>query len=526
MAALKRNAAKITMNNPLLIYLLLLAMTTAEAFRANGSMKQNGEAQSGATAASRDPAQVEGSRSAPTIFNVRDYGAVGDEKTDDTSAIQAAINAADTNGGGTVYLPAGSYRITGIMLGINNTGDATSFVSLVGESEITTKLRYYGSSSGVALSFNKNKYSHLRDLRITNCTGSRGSTEGIRTAGSSHGTASNGHVFESLIIEGFHYGWHTSSSDEKSHSTSSEITAINLQLEKCDSGFRNNDFNGLNFNFINLSISECAIGVDAVTAGVYVHGGAAAGNGIDFFFANGGTRSVSDFRSETCRTFLEFNPGSNNAPMSVTNCQVTAPKGEYAIKMKYGKLLIESSQIEGPIQVGGGCDISIINSKVCDKVLFHTSSPAYGTRYRVVGSSTCTDINSPARVPDSEGVVDGSSVNIDPKTGAVSIGKIAVADSESLKGASPNPLSNNGAAISMLRHGTVTLVSGVATVKDALVTSNSRIFAQRQTDGGTVGCSYSLARMPGESFTITAKDSSGARQDGDTSVIAYEVIEP
>jgi hypothetical protein len=478
------------------------------------------------SAATNDRPKSDNSPWSSEVYNVKNYGAVGDDKADDTQAIQAAINAADKRSGGIVYLPNGAYRITGLVLGINNQGDATSFISLVGESETGTRLRYYGSSSGVAISFNKNKYAHLRDLRITNCTGSRGSTEGIRTAGSAHGTASNGHVFESVIVEGFHYGWHTSSSDDKSHSTSSEITAINMQFDNCDSGFRNNDFNGLNFNFINLSISDCAIGVDAVTAGVYVHGGAASGNGIDFMFGNGGTRSVADFRSETCRTFLEFNPGSNNAPMSVTNCQVTAPKGEYAINVNYGKLLIESSQIEGPIRVGGSCDISIINSKVCDNVLFHARSPAYGTRYRIIGSSTCTDINTPTRVADSEGVVDGASLDIDSKTGAVSIGRADIAGIGKTEAPEVAKKNSGRTGISMLRHGTATLVNGSVTVDDANITANSRIFAQRQDDRGTVGCSYSISRLPGVSFTITAKDSQGATQSADASVVAYEVLEP
>lgn len=48
------------------------------------------------------------------IFNVKDpvYGAVGDGSTDDTAAIQAAINAANTAGGGKVYLPRSTYKLS------------------------------------------------------------------------------------------------------------------------------------------------------------------------------------------------------------------------------------------------------------------------------------------------------------------------------------------------------------------------------------------------------------------------------
>ena len=44
--------------------------------------------------------------------NVFDFGAVGNGTTDDTAAIQAAVNSANALGGGTVYLPQGDYKIT------------------------------------------------------------------------------------------------------------------------------------------------------------------------------------------------------------------------------------------------------------------------------------------------------------------------------------------------------------------------------------------------------------------------------
>ena len=45
-------------------------------------------------------------------FNVKKYGATGDGVTDDTDAIQATIDAAFAAGGGTVFLPEGTYRVT------------------------------------------------------------------------------------------------------------------------------------------------------------------------------------------------------------------------------------------------------------------------------------------------------------------------------------------------------------------------------------------------------------------------------
>lgn len=47
----------------------------------------------------------------PTYRNVKWFGALGDSKTDDTAAIQAAIDSLPASGG-TVWLPGGTYRTT------------------------------------------------------------------------------------------------------------------------------------------------------------------------------------------------------------------------------------------------------------------------------------------------------------------------------------------------------------------------------------------------------------------------------
>jgi hypothetical protein len=59
-----------------------------------------------------------GTASAPTVsnvarvFNVRDYGAVGDGVTNDSTAMNSAIAAASSAGGGTVFFPQGTYVVS------------------------------------------------------------------------------------------------------------------------------------------------------------------------------------------------------------------------------------------------------------------------------------------------------------------------------------------------------------------------------------------------------------------------------
>lgn len=50
------------------------------------------------------------------LVSVKDFGAVGDDVTDDTGAIQAAINKVHENGGGGVFVPTGVYRVSQITI--------------------------------------------------------------------------------------------------------------------------------------------------------------------------------------------------------------------------------------------------------------------------------------------------------------------------------------------------------------------------------------------------------------------------
>jgi polygalacturonase len=55
----------------------------------------------------------------PTPYNVKTYGAIGDGAADDTTAINNAISAANSVGGGTVLFPAGTYSSRSIHLKSN-----------------------------------------------------------------------------------------------------------------------------------------------------------------------------------------------------------------------------------------------------------------------------------------------------------------------------------------------------------------------------------------------------------------------
>lgn len=74
--------------------------------------------------------------------SVKDFGALGNNSADDTVAIQRAIDAVYSSGGGTVYLPAGTYVLTACLImrtNVNIRGD--------GREATTIRTQNYGSGA-------------------------------------------------------------------------------------------------------------------------------------------------------------------------------------------------------------------------------------------------------------------------------------------------------------------------------------------------------------------------------------------
>ncbi len=95
-------------------------------------------------------------------IDVRAYGAVGNDSTDDTAAIQAAITAA---GGGTVLIPAGTYKITSSLTG------GTNGIRILGVGREKTIIKNYGTDHAFTTSAGIRGYT-IQDLQILGVAGS------------------------------------------------------------------------------------------------------------------------------------------------------------------------------------------------------------------------------------------------------------------------------------------------------------------------------------------------------------------
>lgn len=95
-------------------------------------------------------------------INVSDFGAKGDGATDDTDAIQAAIDSAEN--GGIIEIPRGTYKIRGLKVKRHG-------ITITGEARFGTRLaRINGSEPLLDLSGTASLDGHLKFCSVTNIT--------------------------------------------------------------------------------------------------------------------------------------------------------------------------------------------------------------------------------------------------------------------------------------------------------------------------------------------------------------------
>jgi hypothetical protein len=84
------------------------------------------------------------------VFNVKDFGAAGDDSNDDTTAIAAALLAAcSASRGATLYFPNGVYKVLDTFTGSFGVNNQMYGLTITGDGIGTSIIKQYGTNKGV-----------------------------------------------------------------------------------------------------------------------------------------------------------------------------------------------------------------------------------------------------------------------------------------------------------------------------------------------------------------------------------------
>lgn len=515
------------------------------------------------------------------------YNAAGDGTTDDTAALAAAIEAAriQQHGnalGGTVYLPAGEYKITGQIIVPYNVriAGAGRGEYLNANGATTIKSTY----NGVSVLVQAGRYGWaISDLNITGDT-TLASQDLLVIGEGNNALPTLGGKLERLYIskagrdnlvidDALHIHMDTVQSQyAKRYSLRCEGQSNSLKFTKCQ--FRQSDQWGVYWKAGRGVMDACTIEAnsrDATTnyGGMWVdpndtdasatvnlqlvgchfeaNDGLAAGSGVPLKISSG-TRScvvteIGTSYSESDATLQCTIAEGEFTSIGITTNLTTHANATGANSVLFvhprtsvgaGNFQISDpdniAMIIGSSAVAGGSAGTGTGIKMGDVELYRQAAGRLRldtARYEAIRSASTDGVFS--------AFVTGNTIE---RLLVHASGKLHWSDGTTidttLERSAANALALGTADLlintagrglrvkegSNAKMGTATLVAGSVVVSNTAVTANSRILLTSQTDGGTPGFLRVSARTASTSFTITS--SSGT----DTSTVAWMILEP
>lgn len=337
--------------------------------------------QGGVTKTAAASSLIGGGTSGMRVFNITDYGAVGDGAHDATSAIQDAVTAAGSapnTYGCVVYVPPGTYVLTDTITFPGPVGRGYyNGISLVGDGPQTSVLSWQGPVSDVTEPVAQRKMAlNLRGqvrYRSGGFTLRNDSGLGIGTSvgilldsdNPGQGTIGGQCTWDTFFVQGFWLGMQAG--DITSGHAISEVLLIHPTFWQNGTGLYCADQNTISFALHMLELSGNGIGINSNAAqAIHVYGGSSTGQTIcDFYFHGGGAYSVNGMRGEDTY-FLT----ANGVTVYVSACeykQFTGHFGDWMMDGKGALLQLDSTKVGGKIALSDGdTNIHMVGCTVVD----------------------------------------------------------------------------------------------------------------------------------------------------------------
>lgn len=493
-------------------------------------------------------------------LNVRDFGAVGDNVTDDTLSIQAALDACPM--GGIVYLPAGAYRTSApltIPPAVTLMGTHTNLMAVPGLTDVPCYIKPLASHTGSAVimlvdaatgGYSTISAEHrILNVMIDGADYTGPDLAGIRAAGDIQNVGLRDVTVRQVTGAGVHtestsgvspYSWRchrvmvdSCGSHGFAFDVMTDITMVDCQATGCGA-------NGFEIaNAANSQLVGCRAEWNA-NNGIHLTGDWGTGTGS-------GGMLIGDCSTDRNGHNGVLVDAVGNPPIQIENLHTRRDgRNNGAGGAGFAGLACDGATV--PVIVG-----MVTCYPGVDDDGTQANSPQYGARFT---DCTYVSVASGFLHADSEGWSDGGGntvlyrgLNIGERTGTTAApvdvdgafidaagtlhiyGYLLSVGGETQERWTiwdefPDALRlgavGGGIAIAEganARMGVATLAAGTVTVPNTSVTADTRIQLSRQAAGGTLG-HLSVVHDPGVGFTINS--SSGS----DTSTVAWLLVEP
>lgn len=312
-----------------------------------------------ATAADEIPVNRAGSDGKITVgnipegwVNIKEYGAVGDDTTDDTTAIQDAINDAfvvcTTNasappaGNRVIYIPPGRYKITAPL-----TMEGTFGARMLGAGRFTSQIIQHTANTSAFVT-NGCQYSHFSDFYIEADSNGGGSAISFALDWDGSGAALQSNTFSNMQFGGGDYGVKIA----ESGFMGSENLFLNCFFGNCvEAGLWTGAFNALQNSVVGGNFQGCGYGIEIFRGSVPIVNSVGFQTSTDYDILV--TSSADDILIVSgCRTeSTNFVQANRQVIMLLGNTQVASADGFFLLMQN------QSALIDGCISVNGRVSI-------------------------------------------------------------------------------------------------------------------------------------------------------------------------